>query len=100
MIEDATKIEVTTNDNVRYEAELIGTDPYTDIAVLKIKSEEKLPYLYFGNSDTTQIGEWVLAIGNPFNLNSTVTAGIISAKARDLNARDDKNQSFLQPMPL
>ena len=95
MIEDATKIEVTTNDNVRYEAELIGTDPYTDIAVLKIKSEEKLPYLYFGNSDTTQIGEWVLAIGNP-NLNSTVTAGIISAKARDLNARDDKNQSFLQ----
>lgn len=96
VIEDATKIEVTTNDNVRYEAELIGTDPYTDIAVLKIKSEEKLPYLYFGNSDTTQIGEWVLAIGNPFNLNSTVTAGIISAKARDLNARDDKNQSFLQ----
>ena len=96
VIEDATKIEVTTNDNVRYQAELIGTDPYTDIAVLKIKSEDKLPYLYFGNSDTTQIGEWVLAIGNPFNLNSTVTAGIISAKARDLNARDDKNQSFLQ----
>ena len=96
VIEDAKKIEVTTNDNVRYEAELIGTDPYTDIAVLKIKSEQALPYLYFGNSDTTQIGEWVLAIGNPFNLNSTVTAGIISAKARDLNARDDKNQSFLQ----
>ena len=96
VIEDAKKIEVTTNDNVRYEAELIGTDPYTDIAVLKIKSEDKLPHLYFGNSDATQIGEWVLAIGNPFNLNSTVTAGIISAKARDLNARDDKNQSFLQ----
>ena len=96
VIEDATKIEVTTNDNVRYEAKLIGTDPYTDIAVLKIKSQDKLPYLYFGDSDTTQIGEWVLAIGNPFNLNSTVTAGIISAKARDLNARDDKNQSFLQ----
>ncbi len=96
MIEDATKIEVTTNDNIRYEAELIGTDPYTDIAVLKIKANQTLPYLYFGNSDTTQIGEWVLAIGNPFNLNSTVTAGIISAKARDLNARDDKNQSFIQ----
>jgi Do/DeqQ family serine protease len=96
VIEDATKIEVTTNDNVRYDAELIGTDPYTDIAVLKIKSQDKLPYLFFGNSDTTQIGEWVLAIGNPFNLNSTVTAGIISAKARDLNSRDDKNQSFLQ----
>ena len=96
VIEEAKKIEITTNDNIRYEAELIGTDPYTDIAVLKIKSEDKLPHLYFGNSDATQIGEWVLAIGNPFNLNSTVTAGIISAKARDLNARDDKNQSFLQ----
>lgn len=96
VIEDATKIEVTTNDNVRYIAELIGTDPYTDIAVLKIQPEKKLPYLYFGNSDSTRIGEWVLAIGNPFNLNSTVTAGIISAKARDLNASDDKNQSFLQ----
>ncbi|MGB1448224.1 MAG: trypsin-like peptidase domain-containing protein [Flavobacteriaceae bacterium] len=96
VIEDATKIEVTTNDNIRYEAELIGTDPYTDIAVLKIKANQSLPYLYFGNSDATQIGEWVLAIGNPFNLNSTVTAGIISAKARDLNARDDKNQSFIQ----
>ena len=96
VIEGATKIEVTTNNNVRYTANLVGTDPYADIAVLKITAEENLPYLYFGNSATTQIGEWVLAIGNPFNLNSTVTAGIISAKARDLNARDDKNQSFLQ----
>jgi len=96
VIEGATKIEVTTNNNVRYTANLVGTDPYTDIAVLKITADENLPYLYFGNSATTQIGEWVLAIGNPFNLNSTVTAGIISAKARDLNARDDKNQSFLQ----
>ena len=96
VIDGATKIEVTTNDNVRYTAQLVGTDPYTDIAVLKINAEENLPYLYFGNSATTQIGEWVLAIGNPFNLNSTVTAGIISAKARDLNARDNKNQSFLQ----
>ncbi|MEJ6557034.1 MAG: trypsin-like peptidase domain-containing protein [Flavobacteriaceae bacterium] len=96
VIEGATKIEVTTNNNVRYTANLVGTDPYTDIAVLKITADENLPYLYFGNSATTQIGEWVLAIGNPFNLNSTVTAGIISAKARDLNARHDKNQSFLQ----
>ena len=96
VIEDATKIEITTNDNERYEAELVGTDPYTDIAVLKIAPKKNLPYLFFGNSDATRIGEWVLAIGNPFNLNSTVTAGIISAKARDLNARDDKNQSFLQ----
>lgn len=96
VIENASKIEVTTNDNRRFEAELIGTDPYTDIAVLKIMPDSKLPYLSFGNSDGAQIGEWVLAIGNPFNLNSTVTAGIISAKARDLNERDDKNQSFIQ----
>ena len=96
VIEDASKIEVTTNDKVRYTARLVGTDPYTDIAVFKIDTEVNLPYLYFGNSATTQVGEWVLAIGNPFNLNSTVTAGIISAKSRDLNALDNKNQSFLQ----
>ena len=96
VIEDATKIEVTTNDNIRYEAKLVGTDPYTDIAVLKIQTEKLLPYLYFGNSDNTKIGEWVLAIGNPFNLNSTVTAGIISAKSRDLNKLDRRNQSFIQ----
>lgn len=96
VIEDATKIEVTTNDNIRYEAKLVGTDPYTDIAVLKIQTKKSLPYLYFGNSDNTKIGEWVLAIGNPFNLNSTVTAGIISAKSRDLNKLDRRNQSFIQ----
>lgn len=96
VIEGATKIEITTNDNVRYTAQLVGTDAYTDIAVLKIEVDKPLPYLSFGNSDNTQIGEWVLAIGNPFNLNSTVTAGIISAKSRDLNARDQKNQSFIQ----
>ena len=96
VIQDATKIEVTTNDNIRYEAKLIGTDPYTDIAVLKIQTQKPLPYLYFGNSDNTKIGEWVLAIGNPFNLNSTVTAGIISAKSRDLNKLDRRNQSFIQ----
>ena len=96
VIEDATKIEVTTNDNIRYDAKLVGTDPYTDIAVLKIQTKKSLPYLYFGNSDNTKIGEWVLAIGNPFNLNSTVTAGIISAKSRDLNKLDRRNQSFIQ----
>ncbi len=96
VIENATKIEVTTNNNIRYEAKLIGTDPYTDIAVLKIQSQKNLPYLYFANSDNTKIGEWVLAIGNPFNLNSTVTAGIISAKSRDLNKLDRRNQSFIQ----
>ena len=96
VIEDATKIEVTTNDNIRYDEKLVGTDPYTDIAVLKIQTKKSLPYLYFGNSDNTKIGEWVLAIGNPFNLNSTVTAGIISAKSRDLNKLDRRNQSFIQ----
>ena len=96
VIEDATKIEVTTNENIRYEAKLVGTDPYTDIAVLKIETKKLLPYLYFADSDNTKIGEWVLAIGNPFNLNSTVTAGIISAKSRDLNKLDRRNQSFIQ----
>tara|TARA_B100000963_G_scaffold343417_1_gene345220 strand:+ start:3911 stop:5269 length:1359 start_codon:yes stop_codon:yes gene_type:complete len=96
VIENATKIEVTTNENIRYEAKLVGTDPYTDIAVLKIETQKLLPYLYFGDSDNTKIGEWVLAIGNPFNLNSTVTAGIISAKSRDLNKLDRRNQSFIQ----
>jgi S1-C subfamily serine protease len=75
---------------------VIGTDPDTDIAILKINADEKLPYVYFGNSDATRIGEWVLAVGNPFNLNSTVTAGIISAKSRDLNKRDRKNESYIQ----
>jgi Do/DeqQ family serine protease len=96
VIEDATKIEVTTNNNKVYEAKLIGTDQSTDIAVLKINSKDKLPYLFFGNSENTKIGEWVLAVGNPFNLTSTVTAGIISAKSRDLNENDRKNQSFIQ----
>ena len=96
VIENANKIEVTTNNNIRYEAKLIGTDPYTDIAVLKIETQKLLPYLYFANSDNTKIGEWVLAIGNPFNLNYTVTAGIISAKSRDLNKLDRRNQSFIQ----
>ena len=63
---------------------------------MKINSKDKLPYLFFGNSENTKIGEWVLAVGNPFNLTSTVTAGIISAKSRDLNENDRKNQSFIQ----
>ena len=96
VIENNKEIEITTNDNKTYEAKVIGTDPDTDIAVLKINENEKLPYVYFGNSDATRIGEWVLAVGNPFNLNSTVTAGIISAKSRDLNKRDRKNESYIQ----
>jgi len=96
VIENHSEIEVTTNDNKTYIALVIGADPDTDIAVLKISSDEKLPYVFFGDSDTTRIGEWVLAVGNPFNLNSTVTAGIISAKSRDLNTRDGKNESYIQ----
>ena len=96
VIENANKIEVTTNDNKVYTADLVGTDPSTDIAVLKINVETNLPYLFFGNSENTRIGEWVLAVGNPFNLTSTVTAGIISAKSRDLNENDSENQSFIQ----
>lgn len=96
VIEGAKTLEVTTNDNKRYIATLVATDPVTDIAVLKVNADKPLPYLFFGDSNESKIGEWVLAIGNPFNLNSTVTAGIISAKSRDLNERDSKNQSYIQ----
>ena len=96
VIENATQIEVTKNDNKSFDAELIGTDQNSDIAVLKINAESRFPYIRFADSDQTKIGEWVLAVGNPFNLTSTVTAGIISAKSRDLNDYDSKNQSFIQ----
>ena len=94
VIEGATKLQVTLNNNRDYDAEVVGSDPNTDIALLKIDAENALPYLAFGDSDNTKIGEWVLAVGNPFNLTSTVTAGIVSAKARDLNM--GRNQSFIQ----
>ncbi|MCX2681341.1 trypsin-like peptidase domain-containing protein [Galbibacter sp. EGI 63066] len=96
VINNATELQVTLNNNKTYKAELIGADSETDIALIKIDTEEDLPYLIFGDSDYTKIGEWVLAVGNPFNLTSTVTAGIISAKARDLNEADGKFQSFIQ----
>jgi S1-C subfamily serine protease len=75
---------------------LIGTDPNTDIALVKIDGNEEFPFIPFGDSNNVKIGEWVLAVGNPFNLTSTVTAGIISAKARDLSKNDGNSQSFLQ----
>jgi serine protease Do len=84
VVQDATKIEVVLNDKRSYEGTVVGTDPSTDLAVVKIK-ETGLPFLTYGNSDELQIGEWVLAVGNPFNLTSTVTAGIVSAKARNIN---------------
>ncbi|MBT8322717.1 MAG: trypsin-like peptidase domain-containing protein [Eudoraea sp.] len=93
VIAKATELNVTLNNNKTYEAEVVGTDPTTDIALIKIETEDKLPYLAFGDSDNVRIGEWVLAVGNPFNLTSTVTAGIVSAKARALGG---SNQSFIQ----
>ena len=96
VIDEAEKILITTNDNKEFEAKLIGSDEKNDIALLKIETENDLPYAVFGDSDSTKIGEWVLAIGNPFNLTSTVTAGIISAKARNLDITGRTTQSFIQ----
>jgi Do/DeqQ family serine protease len=84
VVQDAEEVEVALYDNRTYKAKVIGTDPDTDIAVIKI-DEKDLPFLSFVNSDQSKVGEWVLAVGNPFNLNSTVTAGIISAKGRSIN---------------
>jgi Do/DeqQ family serine protease len=94
VIQNANEISITLNNNKSYMAELIGADEATDIALLKIETDEDLPFMAFGDSDNAKIGEWVLAVGNPFNLNSTVTAGIISAKSRDLSGRN--TQSFIQ----
>ena len=84
VVQGADVVEVTLSDNRTFKAEVVGTDPDTDIALIKI-NQKGLPYLSFVNSDVSKVGEWVLAVGNPFNLNSTVTAGIISAKGRNLN---------------
>lgn len=99
VIEDATQIEVVMNNNQRFYAKLIGRDPSTDLALLKIKARN-LPFVKYGDSDNITPGEWVLAVGNPFDLNSTVTAGIISAKARNIGILRDRNnlqvESFIQ----
>jgi Do/DeqQ family serine protease len=97
VIEDGGKIEVTLNDHREYSAQLIATDPATDIALLKI-DEKDLPFLLFGNSDSLRVGEWVLAVGNPFNLSSTVTAGIVSALGRSIDVLDSDYsiESFIQ----
>jgi Do/DeqQ family serine protease len=94
VIKEASEIEITLNNRKSYKAKLVGTDAKMDIALLKIETSEKLPYAVFADSDVTKVGEWVLAVGNPYNLNSTVTAGIISAKARNLDTRGI--QSFIQ----
>ncbi|MCC7232624.1 MAG: Do family serine endopeptidase [Bacteroidia bacterium] len=97
VVENAEKVEVTLNDNRTFNAKVVGTDPSTDLALLKI-DEKNLPYIIYGNSDDLKVGEWVLAVGNPFNLTSTVTAGIVSAKARNIGILPDqyKIESFIQ----
>ena len=99
MVDGADELEVTLNDNRKFDAKLIGTDPATDIALIKIEAKD-LPTIPFGDSEKLKVGEWVLAVGNPFNLTSTVTAGIVSAKGRGfaMSGDNDKNkiQSFIQ----
>ncbi len=97
VIDQADEVEVTLHNNETYQAKIIGTDPSTDLALLQIKAEG-LHALPMGNSDLAEVGEWVMAIGNPFNLNSTVTAGIISAKGRNINIIDNKSaiEAFIQ----
>lgn len=99
VIEDATNLEVVMNNNQRFYAKVVGRDPSTDLALLKIKSRN-LPFVKYGDSDKVVPGEWVLAIGNPFDLNSTVTAGIVSAMARNIGILSDRNslevEAFIQ----
>ncbi len=97
VISKAENVEVKLNDNRVFSAQVIGKDPTTDIALLKIKAEN-LPFVRYGNSDDLRLGEWVLAVGNPFNLTSTVTAGIVSAKGRSLGILDSEYriESFIQ----
>jgi Do/DeqQ family serine protease len=97
VIDQSTELEVTLADNRVYSATLVGTDPTTDIAVLKIQ-EEGLPYIKFGNSDIVKVGQWVLAVGNPFELTSTVTAGIVSAKGRNIRILRERYgiEAFIQ----
>jgi len=97
VVDDADEIHVTLNDKRKYTAKVIGKDPATDLALLKI-DEKSLPYLPYGNSDEVRLGEWVLAVGNPFNLTSTVTAGIVSAKGRNIQLLNEEFavESFIQ----
>jgi serine protease Do len=95
VIDGASELEITLNNKRKYKAELIGSDAANDIALLKIEADTDLTYVPFANSDNIKIGEWVLAVGNPYNLTSTVTAGIISAKGRDLEGNRNI-ESFIQ----
>ena len=97
VIDGADELEVTLNDNRKFSAKLIGTDPSTDIALIKVDAKD-LPTIPFGDSEKLKVGEWVLAVGNPFNLTSTVTAGIVSAKGRGISMGGDRSkiESFIQ----
>ena len=95
VVEGASEIEISLNNRKKLKAKLIGTSKENDIALLKVNSDDDLPYLPFANSDFVKIGEWVLAVGNPYNLTSTVTAGIVSAKGRDLDGNSNID-SFIQ----
>ncbi|HLN53486.1 MAG TPA: Do family serine endopeptidase [Lentimicrobium sp.] len=95
VVTESDRVTVTLNNKRTYDAEIVGTDPSTDLAVIKIDAKE-LPYMVFGNSDDLKIGEWVLAVGNPFNLTSTVTAGIVSAKARNINILGSPDGSSIE----
>jgi serine protease Do len=95
VVTESDRVTVTLNNKRTYDAEIVGTDPSTDLAVIKIDANE-LPYMTFGNSDDLRIGEWVLAVGNPFNLTSTVTAGIVSAKARNINILGSPDGSSIE----
>jgi serine protease Do len=93
VVDNASKVEIVLEDKRTYIAEVIGTDPETDLALLKI-DETKLPFLNLGNSDELKVGEWVIAVGNPFNLTSTVTAGIVSAKGRSINLLRERGGEY------
>ncbi|MEM1319186.1 MAG: trypsin-like peptidase domain-containing protein [Bacteroidota bacterium] len=97
VVEFADEVEVTLYDNRKFKAEIVGTDPTTDLAVLKVESTG-LPTLDYADSDRARVGEWVMAVGNPFDLTSTVTAGIISAKGRNINILSGRNriEAFIQ----
>ena len=95
VIDGASELEITLNNKKKYKAVLVGSDAANDIALLKIESNTNFPYVPFANSDNIKIGEWVLAVGNPYNLTSTVTAGIVSAKGRDLEGNRNI-ESFIQ----
>ncbi|MFM7106010.1 MAG: S1C family serine protease, partial [Flavobacteriales bacterium] len=99
VVEGAEKLSVTLNNNKNYEATVIGRDPSTDIAVIKI-DEKNLPSIVWGNSEDVRIGQWVIAVGNPFDLTSTVTAGIVSAKARNINLLGSERKSGEEIYPV